>query len=192
MAADREVQTLVSERKLPKTVYYRCYAAVAVNAMINNMGFCVITAASQNLAAIFHTEDLMVFESPPLSLPLPSAVLVGAALTTTLTTIITATLTLRSMTQRILQTAFNLILLVGCTASTVLNAQFLIKYSAKSRVYGVLVLTTSSYGLLAVSSAFNNGMGFVIALGGTVCAGACQSIGEVTNLAFLKQVHCVV
>lgn len=85
-----------------------------------------------------------------------------------------------------LMTAFNLILLVACIIATMINGRFLVSLQPRLRIVAVLTGLTLAYALLAVSTFFPSLTGFGLALIASVFAGACQSIGECTNLAFLK------
>lgn len=130
------------QHDVPQLNLRACYGAVVICGILNNNGFCVVMAASQNLAKLFHTENWM--------------------------------------------SAFTFILLCACTLSTIINARVLIHFTAKTRILGIVITLSVSYVLLAVSTAFHNTTGFMISLVACVCAGACQTVGEVTNLAFLK------
>ena len=76
---------------------------------------------------------------------------------------------------------------VGAVGVVVVKAIVAIVHPLPLPVLLLLAMLTASYVLLAVSTAFHSLTGFAIALLGSMLAGAAQSIGEVTNLAFLKQ-----
>lgn len=85
-----------------------------------------------------------------------------------------------------LLTAFLLVIQIACILTTVLNGGILMKYTPHTRIVLVLIMSSLSYGLLSLSTTQPNVLGFSIALLASVLAGAAQSIGECTMLAFLS------
>ena len=86
-----------------------------------------------------------------------------------------------------LMTAFTFILQVACISATAINGAFLVRFTPRTRVWLALGMLTLAYVLLASSTAFNSVIGFALALVASILAGSAQSIGEVTNLAFMKE-----
>lgn len=85
-----------------------------------------------------------------------------------------------------LMTLFNLALLVAGIAGTLINAKFLLRYTARCRVILLLILMTSAYLLVAFSTLSEDRVGFLIALIGSLLAGTAQSIGECTMISCCK------
>ena len=104
-----------------------------------------------------------------------------------------------------LMTIFTFVLDFACFFATFFNASYLVKFTPYQRITASCIALFLAYIILSLSVHFTgsprrdekseevpNYLGFCLALFGTVIIGACQAIGEVTNLANLKAYPTVV
>eukprot|EP00941_MAST-03F_sp_MAST-3F-sp1_P004773 g4773.t1 len=91
-----------------------------------------------------------------------------------------------------LMTLFTFALDAACFLATFFNARYLVKFTPYKRITASCILLFLAYCLLAMSVRLTgsptepNYIGFSLALLATIIIGACQAVGEVTNLANLK------
>jgi len=92
----------------------------------------------------------------------------------------------KSFNKENLMALFQFCLILFGTTIKFLNSRFLLKIKHTKRIFLALSMALSAYIILAISTRSQESWGFYTALLGALLMGGASSLGEITNLGFMK------
>jgi len=92
----------------------------------------------------------------------------------------------KSFNKENLMALFQFCLILFGTTIKFLNSRFLLKIKHTKRIFLALSMSLSAYIILAISTRSQESWGFYTALLGALLMGGANSLGEITNLGFMK------